>query len=454
MSAAWPGHWPPERAAQAESLLPMARLREGLLAPRPQFYGLRPAKDALAAALGEQALAEAWMAALGQTGPWQARWCMLQPLLAHAQAQGWPVTLFSAGRMVDVPRLPAVGAPDQPAGRYRCRSMALVRVPDAVVHSKSNLVRVGDVALLDHQDDELARVPCHLSTDGAVLAHRDGRVALPAREGLERLPQALSLLGLHSFAYGHWLEELFPKLWACLDVPGFEAVTVLVDAQMPAQHMASLALALGGLDRVRVLPPGQALQVDELWAVTSPLYYPIGPAPGGEDGVGWHVMDGAWLAACLHRLAGHWPSLPDSPHRRLYLSRADTQHRRLLNRPAVEAWFRDQGFAVLDCNGLSFPEQLALMRGAEWIVAPEGSALSNTLFARPGTRIGVLAGPQLAHHESYAQVTQALGQRLCLCLGRQPQALREGEYFGNYEIDLDLLPRLLQRLDDPAGAPA
>lgn len=453
MSTGWPAHWTEAQRSQAEALLPMARLREGLLAPRPQFYGLRPAKDALAAALGVQALVEGWMAALDQPGAWQARWYTLRPLLGEAQARGWPVTVFSASREVEVPVLPAVGAPDQPAGRYRCRSMALVRLPDAVVHSKSNLVRVGEVALLDHQNDEFAHVPCHLSTDGAVLAHAGEQVALPDRADLPELPRALSLLGLHSFAYGHWLEELFPKLWACLGVPGVETLPVLVDAQMPAQHLESLALALGGLDRVRTVRPGEALRVRALWAVTAPLFYPIGPAPGAEDGVGWHVMDGPWMAACLQRLSARWAeAVPGGPQRRLYLARSDSQHRRLLNRPAVEAWFRDQGFAVVDCNGLSFRDQLALMRGAEWVVAPEGSALSNTLFAPAGTRIGVLAGPRVVHHESYAQVTQALGQHLCLCHGQQPAALRPGEYFGNYEIDLALLPQLLQRLEAGGAA--
>lgn len=447
-----PGHWSAAQLARAQALLPFERLSTGLLAPRPQFYGLRPAKDALARELGEQALLEWWMAALGRPGAWRARWCPLRPMLSHAESLGWPIQVYSPGREVDVPALHAVGGPDQPAARHRCRSMALIRVPDAVVYSKSNLVRAGDVALLDHQGDELARMPCHLSTDGGVLAQRGDEVALAEQDDLPELPRALSLLGLHSFAYGHWLEEFLPKLGACLTEPGVETLTVLVDAQMPTQLFESLALVLGGMDRVRIVQPGEALKIRELWAVTAPLYYPIGPAPGTLGSAGWHVMDGPWMATCMQRLSARWAhAVPVSTLERVYLGRTDGQHRRLLNRPDVEAWFRGQGFSIVDAHDVPFLQQMALMRGAKWLVAPEGSALSNSLFAPAGTRIGMLAGPQVMHMEAYAQVVQAQGQHLCLCLGRQPQALRPGEYFGNYTTDLDTLPQLLERLERDAA---
>ncbi len=448
-----PSGWPAERIAQAEALLPSAWLRACLWDKRPQFYALRPAKEALAEALGPDMLAQWWMAALDQPGPWRARWCPLVGLLDHARAQGWAVEEFAPSRWVDIPVLRSVGGADLPAARHRCRSVALVRVPQVTVYSKSNLLRVGEAALLDHQLDEMQRVPCFLATDGAVLAAEgDKRVAVPERDAaLPALDRALSLLGLHSFAYGHWLAELLPKLWACLDRPDVTGLTVLVDAQMPAQHMEALRLVLPEGHPVQVVRPGEQWRVRELWAVTAPLFYPIGPDPRAEEHSGWDVLDADYFAELIRRIAPRWQArVPSAGVRRLYLSRPEGSHRRLLNREAVEEWHRRHGFQVVDLSRLSFTEQLSLVRDARIIVGPEGSAFATAFFAPRGARLAELAGLALNHHESYLQISTALGQHRRVCNGRQPQARAPGEYFGNYEIDLALLPEVLWPLRHPA----
>ena len=82
------------------------------------------------------------------------------------------------------------------------------------------------------------------------------------------------------------------------------------------------------------------------------------------------------------------PKMPPSPHRRVWLSRrGHAGLHGMVNEDAVEATVAGLGFTVIDPLALSFPEQLALMEGAEVIAGAYGSAMHTAMFARRGTRI-------------------------------------------------------------------
>jgi capsular polysaccharide biosynthesis protein len=71
---------------------------------------------------------------------------------------------------------------------------------------------------------------------------------------------------------------------------------------------------------------------------------------------------------------------------RLYISRADAAHRRVLNEDAVFALLSDYGFTQLQLSELSFAEQIVAFADAEIIVGPNGSGLGNLVFCQPHTR--------------------------------------------------------------------
>jgi capsular polysaccharide biosynthesis protein len=55
--------------------------------------------------------------------------------------------------------------------------------------------------------------------------------------------------------------------------------------------------------------------------------------------------------------------------------------------PRIEAMFSQAGFEVVDCGKLGFREQLELASGAPAIAGIHGAAMSNILWARPGTPV-------------------------------------------------------------------
>lgn len=440
-----------------EGLPPQVRLRQMLLGPRPAFYALQPVKRDLVQRLGPEAAARWLMEPLGGETPWKAVWRPLEGLWSHARALGREVECLVPARPVHVHPVSTLGGDDLPAGDYRSRAVLRTILDDVVVHSKSNFLRCGDTVLLDVHDGELDRWTLDLDTDAAVIAVAPGRVALLERDGPPDfdLDQALSLVGLHSFAFGHWISELLPRLWACLDVPAFRGATLLVDAQMPAQHLEALRLFAGDGHPVQVLGPGQRARVRRFWAVASPLYYPIGARADSDTPAGWGAVDTTVYTDLLERIAPRWqPRVPPAGPPRLFLARADHQHRRMLNRTEVEPWFGARGYAIHDFNGLGFVQQLSLIRGARTIVGPEGSSFFCTFFGAPELRMGIMTGPTLDISESYAQITRALGQSLTVMLGQARAKDRPGQYFADYTVDMAALPRFVEAVEGRHGGHA
>lgn len=85
------------------------------------------------------------------------------------------------------------------------------------------------------------------------------------------------------------------------------------------------------------------------------------------------------------------PALP----RNLYLSRqSNATGRRVLNAAEVEACLERRGFAKVMLDRMTVRGQAELFAGARRIVAPHGSALTNTLFCPAGARILDIFAPE------------------------------------------------------------
>jgi hypothetical protein len=431
---------------------PESLLRGIVLAPRPAFYAFNRIKDEVVATLGASAGASWLMERAGIPGPWSASDLPLQSLMGYACSEGALVEEWSPARDVLAPDIVRFGAPSIEPQSLRTRAFFLCQLKDATVFSKSNFIRVGDVALADFQSDELVRAPLNLNVDAAVMSASQGRVTLLDRPSAdaERVAEALTLVGLHSFNFGHWVSEFLPKLWACLGRPEFAGVPLLVDEQMPAQHFESLRMF--ATNPLRVVRPGEQLRVERLWTASAPVCYPIGRVPGGVPWPGLLAIDAGAFNELLRRTESRWLSRI-TPHAaaRVYLARSDSQHRRMLNRTQVEDWLAKCGFEQHDFYKLSFQQQLEIVRGARTIVGPDGSSFFATYFAQEASGIGVLTGPSVMHYEVWTQVWAARHMRVRVLSGVEPTQLAAGTYFNDYVVDVSYLPALLEQLETAAA---
>lgn len=199
---------------------------------------------------------------------------------------------------------------------------------------------------------------------------------------------------------------------------------LLVCAPVP-RHLAEL-FALLGIDERRLVPwdPAQPVKVSKLWL-------PTRLAAGGR----WFdPLLAHWyrrrLAPYMHRA---------EPRRRLYLSRAGTNRRRVQNEEAVVAALAPLGFESVRPETLSVREQVELFSQASSIVGSSGAAFTNMLFTPPGARVVVLQNQHLVAGggDLYFDALAAACGHAATTIGCTPVRLGPGERAIDADLSVD-----------------
>jgi hypothetical protein len=427
-----------------------------LNASPPRLYPLQPTKAALVATLGPEGAASVYSPMYRPGKSWRLRKLRLDSLMDYARAHAHSYEELIAPRDV-VMSTPAIyRGPQLPDIAGRTRSVFLCVLPDIVVSSKSNLLLARDRVLMDYQGDEITRVDINLDADPIVLSAQGGLLDVLDHADVARphvLEEAFALVGHHTWNFGHWILEFMFKVWLCMDKARFASVPLVIDEQMPAQLREMLELFVGAKHPVVVLKPGESARVGKLWCCSSVAYWPGGDKPGRPLAPQEQLSDARRLCALLRSLSPRLEVIDPDPSdsRRLYLRRKDDRRRRMVNRPEVEAWFQSQGFELVDLADLTFHEQLRRIRGADCIVGPDGAAFYGLLFARPGTRIGMLAQPALEANEWWNQMYKELGLSLLLYVGTLHKLNADYPSQSDVMIDIAGLSGFLDELLQGAG---
>ncbi len=80
--------------------------------------------------------------------------------------------------------------------------------------------------------------------------------------------------------------------------------------------------------------------------------------------------------------------------RRIFISRAGGNRRCILNEEELLPILKRRGFEIFALEKLSFAEQVALFRDAEYVVAPHGAGLANLVFAPSSCRVLEIFAPR------------------------------------------------------------
>ena len=109
---------------------------------------------------------------------------------------------------------------------------------------------------------------------------------------------------------------------------------------------------------------------------------------------------------------------------RIYISRKNARHRRVLNETEVMEKLSQYGFISIQLESLTFSEQVALFSQAKAIIAPHGSGLTNIVFCHSSAKVAEFVSPHYNRHY-YWIISQYLGlEHYCLT----------GEAFACYPI--------------------
>lgn len=260
---------------------------------------------------------------------------------------------------------------------------------DATIVGNSSLVYVGDYDILS---DVLAHPQygnqVSLEYDKTVLAQRADALLLAPLAASAHLAEGVMLSGLASNAYGHWFAEFLPKLRHFKNHPRFQRLPIIVDVDMPASHFDFLAaLVHNPLHR---LEKGAALRVGCLHVAPTTTFFPVELF---RDHAVPPEHQASWTAEAMRYIRegvamNH--ALPSERSRRLFLSRKNSVWRVLRNEGEIIDGLLDLGFEVIFLEDYDFARQVRTFGEAEFVVAPNGSALNSLIFAATDVKALIL----------------------------------------------------------------
>jgi capsular polysaccharide biosynthesis protein len=230
-----------------------------------------------------------------------------------------------------------------------------------------------------------------------------------------------------SRAYGHWIIESLPRLR--LLEPWLDSLdAVLVPSQAPAAVYESVRRMGVRQEQLVEIDEGTHLQPEVLLV---PAYC------AGLDVPPWAV---AYLRERLCP-AGAPASRP------IYVSRARTGRRRVVNEDELARVLQAHRFEIIHPQELSFADQVRTFNEAEVVIGAFGSALVNVVFSQPGTTlIELVPFADSAGHLHYALAAGG-GVRYTALVGTPAPAVHGmPRRDSDFTVDPQLLERVLTTL--------
>lgn len=240
---------------------------------------------------------------------------------------------------------------------------------------------------------------------------------------LDNLPPVTRLSGTVAFlsiiggdTYYHWMMDILPRLellrrcgmdWADIDY----FIINQKNFQFQRESLAALGI---NLDKFMASYDYPYIQAERLVVPSIPATIPKTLAGFTEGVPPWvcQFLRDAFLPGNFREIANH---------ERIYIRRNNAKYRRVLNEREVMAVLAPLGFTAVSLESLSFGEQVALLAGAQAVVAPHGAGLTNAVFCPPQAKIIELF-PANFINTYYWLLSAQVGLEYYYCVGRSPQA--------------------------------
>lgn len=136
---------------------------------------------------------------------------------------------------------------------------------------------------------------------------------------------------------------------------------------------------------------------------------------------------------------------------RIYISRRDAKHRKVLNESEVLRIVQTFGFREVTLSGLSVADQVRLFHAAKIVIAPHGASLTNIMFCRPGTHVVDIYSPEYMY-PCFWHISHYYGLRYhyLIGIGRRLEANEHiglvGHVYTDLTVDIGALTAMLRRL--------
>lgn len=198
---------------------------------------------------------------------------------------------------------------------------------------------------------------------------------------IHRVPKVASIAIEHNTNYCHFFYDCLPRI-PILRECGFSDLPLYAPLSQPFQREI-LDLMGYSPDRLIASVDHPILQADE-------LYVPSYDGNQGDfpDHVRHFIRHELLTAARQRKPEMRFP-------RRLYISRNDSDSRRIVNEDVLYAQLKPLGFEFLIMAEMSMVDQILAFADAQCLVTPHGASLTNLVFCRPGCVLHEIFPPRL-----------------------------------------------------------
>jgi capsular polysaccharide biosynthesis protein len=215
-------------------------------------------------------------------------------------------------------------------------------------------------------------------------------------EPIEIKGQAAVLSVCNCRCYFHWMCQSLPRLYLlkCAGI-GIDDVDRFIAPDL-SQPFHGQTLEMLGIGPEKILQTRESIHIRVRSLAVSSL-------PGNSDEAF------LWITRFLREsfLKGQARGLAVSPER-IYVSRQDASHRRILNEEALVKFLQGFGFVSVTLSALTVKEQIGLFQGARVILGVHGAGMTNLAFCRPGTQVLEFFSPRYAYF-CYRGIARAAG---------------------------------------------
>jgi len=297
----------------------------------------------------------------------------------------------------------------------------VVRIPGGRVVGAAGSVITPDDRLVSDLSPELLRER-YIPQKHTVMT----RMRLPQVTHVRGKIAVLATLFADSF-FSHWMMDLLPRV-GLIELAGIPLSSIdgfYIGGKARPFHRDTLAAMGIPADRIIEGSDAAHIKADELIA------------PSTVSGV---FGCSQWTSDVLRKRFLDETGLTGKT-RRIYVSRAGADHRKMLNEDELMQAIAPLGFEAVELQKFSLKEQARMLASTEVVILSLGSALANLVFLPPGAKIVELLNPRCVQ-----TAAQAVGSRR----GAEYYfALAEGQDPTVHEIVEDLrmdIPKLLETL--------
>jgi len=212
----------------------------------------------------------------------------------------------------------------------------------------------------------------------------------------ERFPVAASFVDACAANYAHWLTEVLPRIAQFCADEQFKEIPIVVNDGLHKNIMESLFLVGGQGRRIITLPIGRAIQVDQLYLTSVTGYVPFERRNNKLAGHSHGIFSPRAFELIRNQIASFAKKLPEQVWPEKIYVRRNSGIRKIANATELEEQLFVRGYVIVEPEKFTFLQQYQLFRNAKEVISPTGAALSNAIFCKPGTHLGIL----MAKHEN------------------------------------------------------